>query len=73
MIGQFKTNRRLKLLELTRTYFDVEIVALVADFQDFWPSKPVDTQPVAIDQQTGSTNSWNFANNYGFSNKNSQK
>lgn len=34
------------MLEFTRTNFDEEGVALVGDFEDFWPSEAVNAKPV---------------------------
>lgn len=35
--------------------FDVKVVTFVRDFQYLWPSKAIDTQPVAIHKQSGGT------------------
>lgn len=37
--------------------FDVEIVPLVGDLEDFGPSKPVDPQPVSVNEEATCTNS----------------
>ena len=37
--------------------FDVEVIPFVGDFKDFGPSKPVDPQPVSVDEQATWTNS----------------
>lgn len=42
---------------LARTNFDVEVVPLVRDLEDFRPCKPVDPQPVSVDEQATCTNS----------------
>lgn len=52
MIGQFEADRRFVLLEFARTNFDVEIVALVRDFEDLWPGKTIDTQSETHDKRT---------------------
>jgi hypothetical protein len=45
---QLEANGWLKSLELSRAYFDIEMVPLVGDFQNFWPSKSVYAQPENI-------------------------
>lgn len=37
--------------------FDVKVVPLVGDLEDFGPSEPVDPQPVSVDEQATCTNS----------------
>lgn len=47
MIGKLETNGRFVLLEFTRSYLDVEMMTLVRDLQDLWPSETVDAQSAA--------------------------
>lgn len=42
---------------LAGTDFDVEVVPLVGDLEDFGPSEPVDPQSVSVDEQATCTNS----------------
>lgn len=44
-------------LHLAGPDFDVEVVPLVGDLEDFWPGKPVDPQPVSVDEEATCTNS----------------
>lgn len=44
VVLQLEADRRLVLLELARTDFDVEVVALVRDLQDLRPGEPIDTK-----------------------------
>lgn len=44
VVGELEADRRLVLLELSRPDLDVEIVALVGDFEDFRPREAVDAQ-----------------------------
>lgn len=37
--------------------FDVEVVPLVGDLEDFGPSESVDPQPVSVDEQAAGTDS----------------
>lgn len=37
--------------------FDVEVIPLVRNLEYFRPSKPVDAQPVSVDEQATGTNS----------------
>lgn len=53
VVGQLEADGGFELLELARTYFDVEIVPLVADLQDLGPGEAVYSQPVAVHQQAG--------------------
>lgn len=45
VIVQFKTNRGFNSFELPRSNFNVKIVALVRDFQDFRPGEAIYSQP----------------------------
>lgn len=42
---------------LARSDFDVEVIPLVRNLEYFRPSKPVDPQPVSVDEQAACTNS----------------
>lgn len=64
VIGQLETDRGLELFELARSYFDVEIVTFVADFQNFRPGKTVDAQPISVDQQTGRAHSQHYVHSF---------
>lgn len=44
MIGQFKTNSHFMWFKLAGAYFDIEMMTLVGDFQDFRPGKTIDAQ-----------------------------
>lgn len=55
VIGEFETDGGLELLKFARSYFDVEIMAFVAYLQDFRPGEPVDPQSVAVNEETGCT------------------
>lgn len=48
MVSKLKTDGRFVLLEFARSYLDVEMVTLVRDLQDLWPSETVYAQPVGI-------------------------
>lgn len=48
---------RAVCLYLAGPDFDVEVIPLVGDFEDFGPSKSVDPQPVPVDEQATRTNS----------------
>lgn len=65
VIGQLETDRRLELFELARSYFDVEIVTFVADFQYLGPGKTVDAQPVPVDQQPGGAHPQHYVHSFG--------
>lgn len=68
---QIKTNRSTSALDIViflniydcyRSHlagpdFDVEVVPLVGDLEDFGPSESVDPQPVSVDEQATCTNS----------------
>ena len=56
VIGQFKADCGLELFKFSGTNFDVEIISLVGDFEDFGPSKSVDAQTIAEDKNAGGTN-----------------
>lgn len=38
-------------IHLSRSDFDVEVIPLVRDLEDFGPSKPVDAQSVSVDEE----------------------
>lgn len=42
---------------LSRSNFDVEVIPLVGDLEDFGPSEPVDAQTVAVDEEARGTHS----------------
>lgn len=48
MIGKLETNCSLVLFELSRPDFDVEVVALVGDFEDFRPSEAIDAKSIEM-------------------------
>lgn len=50
MVGQLEADGRFVLLELTRSDFYVEVVALVRYFEDFRPSEAVDAQSMGTDR-----------------------
>lgn len=46
MVFQLEPDCRFVLLKLSRSYFDVEVVAFVGDFQDFGPCEAIDSESV---------------------------
>lgn len=51
MIRQLEADGRLVLLELSGPDLDVEVVALVGNFEDFRPGKAVDAQSEKSDKK----------------------
>lgn len=49
---------------LSRSHFNVEIIPLVRNFQDFRPGKPIYPQPVSIDEQPAGTHSNHDVNTF---------
>lgn len=62
MIRQFKTNRGFELFEFTGSNFNIEIMAFVADFQNFRPCEPINSQTITINQETRSADSQHNVN-----------
>lgn len=53
MVAQLEADGRFELLELAGTQLDEEAVSFVRNFDDLWPSEPVNPEPISVDE-----NSW---------------
>lgn len=51
VVCQFEADCALELFKLSRSHFNVEVVPLVGNLQDFRPRKPIDSEPVTVDKQ----------------------
>ena len=51
-------------LYLSRPDFNVKVVPLVGDLEDFGPGKSVDPQPVSVDEEATRTNSQHYLHSF---------
>lgn len=50
------------LTDLPRSYLDVEVAPLIWDFEDLWPGKTIDPQPVPVNKKTIGTDTQHYFN-----------
>jgi len=52
MVAQLEADGRFELLELAGTQLDEEAVSFVRNFDNLWPSEPVNPEPISVDENS---------------------